>query len=149
MNDYPVKRRDNVNVTGPADELRDAGRLETQGMTMEVDGFWDRNHRFSYLVAVEIAHRIQGNPGLLVTALTHLERFASGDPRQAKGYALWRHLLTRTPEEIISRLVERSESGDYVRQTAPSFGALPANVRSRLVAAARRPLEQHDKTGSR
>lgn len=114
---------------------------------MEADGFWDRNQRFSYLVALENARRIRQDPTLIAVASSHLERFTAEDPRQAVGYALWKDLLTKPPEEITARLVERSEAGDYARQTAPSFGALPPKVRSELIAAARTPLAEEMKQG--
>ena len=111
---------------------------------METDGFWDRNHRFSYLVAWEKARRITEDPRIMALGLAHLERFSRHDPHQAHGYALWRGLLALSPAEVALRLVERSEVGDYVRQTAPPFGGLPATLRARLVREARTPLVATD-----
>jgi len=109
---------------------------------MDSDGFYDRNHRYSYLVACENARRIAEDPEILKAAHHHLDRFSRDDPHQKDGYALWSSLLDEAPETIVAQLMERSERGDYARQTAPSFGGLPGPVRTRLLRQARVPLSE-------
>ena len=109
---------------------------------MEQDGFHDRNHRYSYLVACENARRIAEDPQILRSARCHLDRFSRDDPHQKHGYALWSALLDEAPGTVIARLTERSERGDYARQTAPSFGGLPCPVRTRFLKQARVPLPE-------
>lgn len=105
------------------------------------DGFWDRNHRFRYLVARENARRIRQEPDLLQIGLAHLERFARDDPHQAAGYQLWRALLAQGAEAVAARLEARTPEGEYARDTAPSFGALPAPLRAALVRRSKCPVE--------
>ncbi len=107
---------------------------------IDSDGFHDRNHRYSYLVACENVRRIAQDPGLLAVGRRHLKRFSRDDPRQRDGYALWSWLLDGPPEAVMARLTEQSERADYARQTAPSFGGLPGPVRTRLLKQARVPL---------
>ena len=107
---------------------------------MGPDGFRDRNHRYSYLVACENARRLVEDPPRIVAARAHLARFSRDDPAQHEGYALWSALLDADPGTIAARLTERGERGDYTRETAPSFGGLPGPVRARLSREAREPL---------
>ncbi len=109
---------------------------------MDRDGFRDRSDRFSYLVARENARRIAADPGLLDHARRHLARFSAPDPWQRDGVALWSAILDAGPGEVVRRLLDRSAEGDYARQTAPSFGALPAQMRARLAQNAARPIEE-------
>ncbi len=107
---------------------------------MDPDGFRDRNHRYSYLVACENARRLAEDPHRLFAARRHLDRFSRDDPAQREGYAFWSALLDADPDIIAARLTERGERGDYARETAPSFGGLPGPVRARLLLEAREPL---------
>lgn len=107
---------------------------------MDLDGFRDRNHRYSYLVARETARRIAVDPAVLEAGRRHLDRFSRGDPAQRDGCALWSGLLDAGPEAVVARLTERGERGDYARETAPSFGGLPGPVRTRLLREAAEPL---------
>lgn len=111
---------------------------------MEADGFYDRNHRFSYLVARENARRIAQDPAVAEVGRRHLEAFSGQEPAQRDGYLLWLGIFDLGPEEVVRRLLERSPRGDYARQTAPSFGALPARTRVRLLRLAREPLAAPD-----
>lgn len=107
---------------------------------MDDDGFRDRQHRYSYLVACETARRLVENPALIDRGRRHLDRFVRHDPRQSDGYRLWTKLMEEPAAVIAERLTERSPRGDYTRETAPSFGALPGPVRARLLREARSPL---------
>lgn len=107
---------------------------------MELDGFHDRNHRYGYLVARENARRIAADPAVAEVGRQHLEAHSAGDPLQRDGTALWRSIFAAGPEEVVRRLLDRSAEGDYARQTAPSFGALPPRMRARLLRLASRPL---------
>ena len=107
---------------------------------MDPDGFRDRNHRYSYLVACENARRLAEDPQRLVAARHHLDRFSRDDPAQREGYSLWSALLDEGFGVVAARLTERGERGDYARETAPSFGGLPGPVRARLSREAREPL---------
>ena len=107
---------------------------------MDPDGFRDRNHRYSYLVACENARRIVEDPQCLVAARQHLDRFSRNDPAQRAGFMLWSKLLDDDPEIIAARLTERGEPGDYTRETAPSFGGLSGPARSRLSREAQEPM---------
>ena len=104
---------------------------------MDRDGFRDRNHRYSYLVACENARRLAEDPRRLVAARRHLDRFSRDDPAQRGGFSLWSALLDAGPDVVAARLTERGEPGDYARETAPSFGGLPGPVRARLSREAR------------
>ena len=107
---------------------------------VDPDGFRDRNHRYSYLVACENARRLLEDPRYLVSARLHLQRFSRDDPAQRDGFALWSVLLDADPQSVAARLTERGERGDYTRETAPSFGGLPGPVRARLSRQAQEPL---------
>ena len=107
---------------------------------MDPDGFRDRNHRYSYFVACENARRLAEDPGRLVAARHHLDRFSRDDPSQRDAYSLWSALLDAGAEAIAARLIERGERGDYTREPAPSFGGLPGPVRARLSREPREPL---------
>jgi hypothetical protein len=107
---------------------------------MEDDGFRDRHHRYSYLVACEIARRIVEDPTLVESGRRHLLRFSRPDPAQREAYALWERLIDQPVSLIAERLTERSARGDYTRETAPAFGHLPGPVRSRLLREARSSL---------
>ena len=96
-----------------------------------------RNHRFSRLVGIENARRVLEQPEVLRSARAHLDRFSKGDPGQADGYALWDRLLGQGPEAVAAALRDPSPWGDYARETAPSFGGLPAPVRASLIRQAR------------
>ena len=84
-----------------------------------------------------MARRILDDPSLVERGRNHLEHFIAPDASQRAGYALWARLIAEPPATIAAQLIERSPHGDYVRETAPSFGALPGPVRARLLAAAR------------
>ena len=107
---------------------------------MDPDGFRDRNHRYSYLVACENARRLVDDPQRLVAARHHFDRFSRNDPAQRDGVALWSALFVADPGTIAARLTERGERGDYTRETAPSFGGLPGPTRARLSREAGAPL---------
>lgn len=107
---------------------------------MEQDGFRDRNHRYGFLVARENARRLVEDPAVLARGREHLDRFSRDDPHQADGYRVWDALLLGFASVVASRLTERSPGGDYIRETAPSFGGLPNAMRVRLLREARVPL---------
>lgn len=107
---------------------------------MDRDGFRDRNDRYRYLVARENAHRIAQDPAVMEQGRRHLERFSGPDPYQRDGVALWLGIFKNGPDEVIRRLLERTPRGDYARETAPSFGTLPAQTRARLAREAASPL---------
>ena len=109
---------------------------------MATDGFRDRGDRFSYLVARENARRIAADPSLVDFAKRHLERFSRPDPHQRDGVALWLKILDAGPGDVVRHLLDRSPQGDYARQTAPSFGGLPAATRSRLAIASSQPIAE-------
>ena len=77
-------------------------------IAMDPDGFRDRNHRYSYLVACENARRLAADPRLLETARHHLDRFSRDDPAQRDAYALWSALLDAGAEGVADFLNERS-----------------------------------------
>lgn len=106
---------------------------------MEADCFRNRQQRFSYLVAKENARRIKQDPTLLAEGRRHLDARL---PEFAAGADLWRRLLDEGADAVAAALVERSATGDYVRETAPSFGGLPARTRAALLARAATPLER-------
>ena len=106
---------------------------------MDADEFRDRSHRYSYLVACETARRLQEDAGLIEVGRQHLEAFQAGRPEYRRGYELWLSLLQAGVPTIVSALTARSPAGDYARETAPSFGGLPARIRTRLLAKAATP----------
>ena len=107
---------------------------------MEPDGFHSRSQRFSYLVACENARRIRDDPAILEAGKAHLDRFSRPDPHQRDGYALWLRLLEDGQQAVAAALMDRSAWGDWVRETAPSFGGLPARTRTRLLRLSTVPL---------
>lgn len=64
---------------------------------MEQDGFYDRNHRYSDLVACENA-RIAEDLQILRSVRRHLDRFSRDDPHQKHAYALWSALLDKAKQ---------------------------------------------------
>ena len=83
--------------------------------------FRDRHDRLKYLKACEVACRIAENPSLIEDARTFLVRMAA-DPHQRDYVEIWREMLERPPAEIAAALVEDSERGDLLQDTAPVFG---------------------------
>ena len=111
---------------------------------MAQDGFRDRNDRFSFLIARENARRITHDPAVAEAGRQHLAKFSIPDPHQRAGVALWLQIFEKGPAEVVRCLLDRSPAGDYARQTAPSFGALPADLRKRLAIASCQPLPNGD-----
>ena len=101
------------------------------------DGFHDRRHRFSYLIAVEHARRIRLDPSLLEAARDHMERRL---PYHRAGEDMWRKLLDAGVEAVVAALLDQSPAGDYARETAPAFGGIPASIRRALLAQAAEPV---------
>ena len=116
------------------------------GLTMSTDGFVDRFKRYSFLLNCEIAQLLLKDPALVEAARDHLEKFTRVDPRQKPSYKLWKLLLDGPLDVIVERLTEVSERGDYVRETAPCFTVVPLEVRTRLMAQAKRPLQNRSLT---
>ena len=108
---------------------------------METDGFRNRQHRFSYLIAIEHAKRIRLDPSLLNAA----SRFMDGlQPDCRAGEERWRRLLAAGVEPVVAALADRSEEGDLTRETAPAFGGIPAPTRRALLALSYSPLDATD-----
>jgi hypothetical protein len=98
--------------------------------------FRDRNHAFSYLVACHNAAKLLNDPATLDAARLHLEMFTRDDPSQRHSYALWSVLLDQSAAEIAERMTQNTPDGDFVRETAPSFGVIPSQTRADLIREA-------------
>lgn len=88
------------------------------------DRFRDAHERRSYLRAVHVARRIVDDPSLLDAGRVFLDRFVRDDPRQSAGYALWLRTLELAPGDIALRLIEDSEAGEALRDSAPVFAVI-------------------------
>ena len=77
---------------------------------------------------------------MLEAGRQHLAKFSVPDPYQRDGVALWLRIFENGLDEVIRCLLDRTPQGDYARETAPSFGALPVRARARLAVAASTPL---------
>ncbi|MDO8377423.1 MAG: hypothetical protein Q7T09_00400 [Phenylobacterium sp.] len=93
--------------------------------------FYDRHERRSYLRMVEVAKRIVDQPSLLRAGDAFLERFARSDPQQATAYATWKRTLTLSAEEVARQLLEDSDRGANLRDTAPVFVVVPRDELNR------------------
>ena len=108
---------------------------------MDPDGFRDRNHRYSYLVACENAATASPRTpsAWLPLDITSIASRVT-TRRNVRDIRVWSALLDEGFGVVAARLTERGERGDYARETAPSFGGLPGPVRARLSREAREPL---------
>ena len=82
--------------------------------------FYDAHERRAYVRSVEVATRIVNDPSLIARGREFLDRFVRPDRRQARNYLVWDALLNRPPEEIARKLLEDSESGASLRDSAMS-----------------------------
>lgn len=96
------------------------------------DHFYDAHERRSYLRAVEVAKRIVDDPSALRRGREFLHRFARNDPYQRPSYELWTKTLQLRPEDIARRLLEDSETGQALRDSAPVFVVISEEEAKRL-----------------
>jgi hypothetical protein len=92
--------------------------------------FYDAHERRAYARMVEVAGRLIDDPTLIDQGRTFLERFTRHDPHQRTAYRTWDQLLTSSVTEIARQLLEDTERGAWLRDTAPVFVALPAPKRA-------------------
>jgi hypothetical protein len=84
--------------------------------------FYDAHERRSYLRMVAIASRIVDEPQLIEAGRAYLDRFARNDPHQTSAYETWIRVLDGfPPEQIAARLLEDTDAGALLRDTAPVF----------------------------
>jgi hypothetical protein len=95
--------------------------------------FYDRHERRAYERAVEIATYVVNNPGSVASAMSFLERHVRADPHQRAAYDLWRAMLQRDPAEIARAMLEDTERGAELRNSAPVFVVLGGERRSELL----------------
>jgi hypothetical protein len=107
--------------------MANEGQMAAPGRT-----FYDRHDAFEFLVGCEVARRLLEDQSLIAVAQVKLEELG-GVPNHRDAYNLWSKLLELPLEEIARKLNQNDEEGDYIRQTRPSFIALPEDVRWRLV----------------
>jgi hypothetical protein len=100
--------------------------------------FHDRHHAFEFLVGCEVARRLLEDPSLIAVARLKLEDQLGDVPSHRDAYNLWSKLLELPVDEVARRLCLNDEEGDYIRQTSPSFIALPEDVRWRLIDEAKK-----------
>jgi hypothetical protein len=86
--------------------------------------FYDRHERRAYERAVEIAKHVVNNPSSIASAVSFLERHVRPDPHQRDAYEMWRALLRREPGEIAREMLEDSDRGAELRNSAPVFVVL-------------------------
>lgn len=86
--------------------------------------FRDAHERRGYLRAMEIAKRIVDDPAIVQNGKAYLERHVRPDPHQERYYRLWRSIISLAPEEIAAVLLEDSDRGGEVRNSAPVFVVL-------------------------
>ncbi len=96
------------------------------------DHFYDAHERRSYLRAVEVAKRIVDDPSVLQRGRKFLDRFVRNDPYQRPSYELWTRTLQLPPEDIARRLLEDSQSGQALRDSAPVFAVISEDEAKRL-----------------
>lgn len=84
--------------------------------------FRDRYSQIDYLKACEVARRIVADPALVEHARKWVEGVMTADPHQHRYVLMWHQMLTRTPGEIATALLEDSERGRLLRETRPIFG---------------------------
>lgn len=86
--------------------------------------FYDAHERRAYERAVELANSLLQRPDLLAAGARFLERFIRPDAQQAHVYRVWTALLRCPSGEVASALVEDSDYGRFLRETAPPFLAM-------------------------
>lgn len=86
--------------------------------------FYDRYEERAYRRAIQIAKRIVDDPSTIQNAVSYIERHVRSDPRQAATYEMWKRLLQASGIEIAVALLEDSERGTELRNTAPVFVVL-------------------------
>jgi hypothetical protein len=99
--------------------------------------FYDQHERRSYLRAVEIAKRLVDDPSAIASGAKYLARFVRDDVRQQRAYREWASLLQAPVEDIARALLEDSEHGARLRDTAPVFFVISRDQLQRIWA--RRP----------
>jgi hypothetical protein len=86
--------------------------------------FYDAHERRAYERAIRLANSLVETPSLLDAGIRFLERFMGAESSQADVYQAWMTLLRRSPADVASALVEDSDYGRFLRETAPSFRSL-------------------------
>ncbi len=94
--------------------------------------FYAPHERRAYLRMVEVAKRIVDQPALLKAGDAFLERFTRSDPHQATAYAIWKRTLAFSAQEVARQLLEDTERGAHLRDTAPVFVVVPREDLSRV-----------------
>ena len=86
--------------------------------------FRDAHERRSYARAIEIAKRLVDDPSIVRAGEAYLEQHVRPDPHQDRYYRLWRSLLAQPAEEIAAAMLEDSDRGSEIRNSAPVFVVL-------------------------
>jgi len=94
--------------------------------------FHDAHERRAYLRTLEIARRILADPKLLKRGRDYLDRFVRDDPHQRRVYELWIDALRQKPERLVLELVADTERGAHLRETAPVFSVIEADLARRI-----------------
>ncbi len=87
-----------------------------------------------------VATRLEAQPQLLEVARRNLERWLATNPTAA--LREWRRILDAAPlADVLELLRSSSDEATRLRQSSPFAGVLPAEERSRIMAAyeSRRP----------
>lgn len=83
--------------------------------------FYDAHERRSYERHWATAMRLMQDPTLVENARAYLERFVRHDERQQHAFSAWQFLFSKAADEVAFRLIEDTEHGAFLRETAPPF----------------------------
>jgi hypothetical protein len=89
----------------------------------------DRLERRSLALHRAIAAKLRERPELLAIAFDNLDRWGSKGSRSQPYLDIWRGLLARPLEELLTLIVEDTERMTELRQSSPFAGVLPPRER--------------------
>jgi len=84
--------------------------------------FRDRHEQLRYAKFVEVARRLQEQPGIIDDTRGFVETHMLTDPHHRAYPDCWLAVLALPIEMIIDKLLADTPEGDLLRDTAPPFG---------------------------
>ena len=94
----------------------------------------------SLALHAEVAERIRSDPTLLERTKRRVRGWLDGGSVAGPYAHAWNAILERPLEEVLHKLVERSEEAHDLRQVSPFAGIIDPRTRWRILKAVRRPL---------
>jgi hypothetical protein len=88
-----------------------------------------------------VAAKIADHPEIIDRAHRKLMEWLAHGGRSATLWEQWREILTRSPDEIIAFITDRSERAAWLRKASPFAGVLTPAERLQVLKSTRAELE--------